>query len=383
MSISEKITAGLQYLPPRLTEGTTWTLTYHAIYPPTGKLRRVRIKLNRFQKISERRAYAKRLSNEIIVKLVSGWNPFIEAEAPKAFYKLYAVMDTYMRIQEKEAETHSLRSYKSFIKYLKGNCKETMLLHQFDKAFATKLMLDLKQDPNISFRTYNNYLQFFTTFFNWMIQYNYVSVNPFATLKKAPKKLTQKRRIMLTTNNRHELISYLEKENKNNYLVMCLMCYYCFIRPNEISLLRVRDINIERQLIFISKEIAKNDTDSVRTMPDAMMQYVKKLDLSGSPDDFLFSMDVYREFVPGKKRAEGREIARFWCDVIRPALGWPMELQFYSLKDTGITNMLDDGIAPNFVQGQADHSSLSITSIYAAKRNDVSQEQIRKKAKCF
>jgi len=388
MSVSKKITSLLQYIPPRLTEGVEWYVSYYAIYPATGKLRRVKIKINRIKSIAQRRAMAKKLINDITQKLVSGWNPFIEAEAPKSFHLVFNVFDTYLKIQAKESEEHSYRCYKSYIKYLKeylirNNYSKEMYVAQFDKNLASNIMLEIKESSKYSFRTYNNYLQFFTTLFNWMLQFNYLLQNPFAFLKKIPKKLIKKKRVALTEENRAQLRDFLISEGNNNYFVMCLLCYYCFLRPNEISLLKVGDIDINKQVVYVSKEIAKNDTDSVRTIPNAMIDYVKKLDLNQPKNNYLFSMDVHQKFVPGIKRAEGREIARYWSDVVRVKLDWPMELQFYSLKDSGITNMLDDGIAPNFVQGQADHSSLTITSIYAVKRNAVAQEEIKTKSKEF
>jgi integrase len=96
----------------------------------------------------------------------------------------------------------------------------------------------------------------------------------------------------------------------------------------------------------------------------------------------LFSFDETHQFVPGTKHANSREIARYW-NKLRKIIGIPKEVQFYSLKDTGITNMLADGVASNFVQGQADHSSLAITSIYAGTKTPASQEQIRKKVSAF
>ena len=388
MPTSQKNTDFLKFLPARLTEGSEWYVSYYAIYPATGKLRRVKIKLNRIKSIGKRRSAAKQLINELDTKLVNGWNPFIEQEAPKAFHMLFDVLDTYLKIQTKEAEKHSIRSYTSYIKHLKEylirkNHGNQMYVSQFDKIIATNVMIELKQNPKYSFRTYNNYLQFYTCLFNWMMQFNYVSANPFKALKKNPKKLITKNRRPLTTEERTQLKDFLIANGNNNYLVMCLMCYYCFLRPNEISLLRVKDIDVVNQLIYVSKEIAKNDNDSIRTIPDAMLEYVQKLELNCPGDYYLFSFDKHQKFVPGKKRAEGREIARYWNDVIRANLGFPMTLQFYSLKDTGITNMLADGIAPNFVQGQADHSSLKMTSIYAVKRNSKAQEQIQKQSQAF
>lgn len=376
----------LKFLPPTLSEGKVWYVSYYAIYPSTGKLRRVRIKLNRIKGIGPRRSFAKKLINEINYKLTSGWNPFIEKEAPKSFYELFSVLDTYLNVRKKESEPNSYRGYKSYVKFLKDflskNYSNKIYVNQFDTNIASKIMLHIKQNPKYSFRTYNNYLQSFTTIFNWMLEFAYITENPFDKIKKIPKKLIKKTRRTLTENERKQLRDFLTLENKN-YFVMCLLCYYCFLRPKEISLLRIKDIDVENQLVYVSEDIAKNDHSSIRTIPNAMISYVKDLDLNQSRDYYLFSFDKAQKFVPGIKIAEGREIARYWSDVVRRRLNWPMELQFYSLKDTGITNMLADGIAPNFVQGQADHSSLDMTSIYAAKRTTVSQEQIKNNSAAF
>ncbi len=364
MSTSQKSPYELNFLPPRLVEGNRWYIIYYAYCPSIRRLKRVRIGLGQIKSKKERKALSKKIMQDLSIKLSAGWNPFTMEEQSRVYKTFKEVLDIYLNIQAKEAETHSFRSYKSYVhyfeKYLIDNGFGTdMFVNHFDKNAASSMMLKIRQNPKYSFRTYNNYLQFFTSLFNW------------------------KTRVTLSHEQRGQLERFLEKENNNNYFVMCLMCYYCFIRPNEISLLRIKDVDIVNQTIFISKEIAKNDTDSIRTIPDVMMPYISKLNLSAPSDYYLFSNDVPKKFIPGKKRAEGREIARYWSDIIRPGLNWPKSLQFYSLKDTGITNMLADGVAPNFVQGQADHSSLSITSIYAQKRNAEAQEEIKEKSRSF
>lgn len=387
MSANQNNPSLLNFIPPRLTKGKEWYISFYSTYPATGKLRRVKIKLNRIKSISQRNAVAKRLISELSARLLTGWNYFIEAEAPKSYHFLFNVLDTFINVHAKELEEHSMRCYRSYIKILKAfligkGFSEKMYVSNFDRRQASDLMIEIKEG-DYSLRTYNNYLQFYTTLFNWLLEFNYVAINPFSHIKKIPKKRLKKIRQPLSEDHRLQLKRFLlEVEGNNNYYVMCLLCYYCFLRPNEISLLKVKDIDLNRQLVFVSEKIAKNDNDSYRTIPDVMMQYVKKLDLNYPPDYYLFSLDVTREFVPGKKRAEGRETARYWS-YIRKSLNWPMSLQFYSLKDTGITNMLGDGVATNFVQGQADHSSLSMTSIYAVKKSNAAEEQIKKKSKAF
>ena len=72
-----------------------------------------------------------------------------------------------------------------------------------------------------------------------------------------------------------------------------------------------------------------------------------------------------------------REIARFWNDVVRPGCEFSMDLQFYSLKDTGISNMAESGIPLTFVQQQADHSSVAVTEIYISHSKCRAQEELK------
>lgn len=393
MSIHEKFTRKkksehLTYIPCSLTEGAIWYISFYAQCPETGKLRRVRIKFNRIKDPAKRRAAAKKLMLQTDKKLAAGWNPFIEEAAPKSFHFIFNVFDTYLGIMEKEGEAHSVRSYKSFIRFLKrwllaNGYNEKMYVSQFSRRIASDIMLEIRESGRYSWRTFNSYRQFFITLFNWMIQYNYVAENPFSHIKAAPKKLCKKKRDILTPENRQQLQEFLLSKGNYNYLAMVYLCYFCCLRPNEISLLKVSDIDIGRQLVYVREEVAKNDQASARTIPDAAMDALRMLDLKQPPYYYLFSMDVHQKFVPGVKRAEGREIARYWSDVVRPGLKWPMTLQFYSLKDSGITKMLENGIAPNIVQGQADHSSLSITSIYARKVTPKGVAEIREKFEKF
>ena len=53
--------------------------------------------------------------------------------------------------------------------------------------------------------------------------------------------------------------------------------------------------------------------------------------------------------------------------MVRPGCGFGEDLQFYSLKDTGITGMLQSGVAINLVQQLADHSSVAMTALYVGK----------------
>ena len=371
----------INYIPAKLTQGKEWFISYSVLSPCTNKLKRIRIKMNHIKPERLRLKVSKDYIQEINTKLMLGWNPLLERIAPKAYVKLFCVLDTFTEIKHKEMECNSIRSYDSFIKTIKkwlldNDFDENSYICNFNKKTATDFLTYIDANPKISARTYNNYLLFCRTLFNWICEHNYLNDNPFNSFRKKNRKYIKKTRRSLTKAEVHSLFDYLENENRE-YLVMCMLCYYCFMRPKEIALLKVSDIDIDKQVINVRAEIAKNDNDSVRTIPDAMISVIKELKLQKHEDYYLFSNGPGYTFKPGKKLLNSRKMAKYWSDHIRPALNFDMEIQFYSLKDTGITNMITAGVPIPVVQHQADHSSIEMTAIYVAKRKDELIEEIK------
>ena len=363
-----KPTAGLEYIPAKLSQGIEWYVYFYVTDPVSGRLRRIRIKINRIKNKRERLRIARQMINALNERLALGWNPLVETLAPKADTDIFDTFESFLAAKKKTAESNSYRCYVSFIGTMRkwmtsrSSCKGRFPVMSFTHQLAIEFMRDVDANDKISAQTYNNYLRFFVMLFNWMKEKGYIPENPFEGIKRKSKRLIKKKRRMLTDAEIARLICFL-KDNNPNYLALCLMCYCCFMRPKEIALLKCEDIDLNKQTIHIRAEIAKNDNDSYRTIPDDMIPYIKALDLS-DPKAYVFSDSPDFTFRSGRKKVLTQYIARYWSDVIRPACSFPMELQFYSLKDTGITNMLGSGIPVSFVKQQADHHSLAMTSMY-------------------
>lgn len=360
-----------------LTEGKDWVITYYVTNPDTGKLKRCRIRLNRIKSIRERRQAARVIMAGIDQRLALGWNPLMESKSPKAFEKLYDAFNAYLKVKDHEMESASTRIYTSFIKTF----TEWLELHGFDSnsyansvTYETAMLfmddIELTHAP----KTYNNYIGFFRGMFGWMREKGYTSINPFDNISKKPKRLMKKNRRMLTDDELSRMLQFVRKTNRE-YMAMCLICYCCFIRPKEIALLRCKDIDLKKQLIHVASEIAKNDNESYRTIPDDLMPIMQSLDLS-NPEWFLFGHHAEnpQSFAPSKVMLSSRRIAQWWDRNVRPACGFKQDVKFYSLKDTGITNMLEKGVSINLVQKQADHSSVAMTAIYVGKKPEANKQ---------
>lgn len=375
-----KPTPFVDYVPARLSESKEWVVVWYVKDPVTNKMIRCRKKFNRIKQLTKRRASAKAFINTINERLALGWNPAVTSIAPRATTKLFEALDLFLKVKAKEAEENSMRSYRSYISMFKTWLKdkdisEDAYVCAITYEVAMELMDDVDSRKEISPRTYNNYLMFFRLLFNWMIEHDFMSDNPFDRIKRKPKKLTKKKRRILTDHELNMLFEYLGKNN-HNYLCMALLCYCCFLRPKEIVSLKCNDIDLIKQVVHIRSEIAKNDNDSFRTIPDVIVPILRNLELSNG-GLYLFSgsgSDTPYEFSPGRTQVCSRKIAKYWDTYVRPACGFNQDLQFYSLKDSGVTKMLTEKIPINLVQKQADHSSVAMTAIYVGDLPEANTE---------
>ena len=191
--------------------------------------------INRIKSIPERRKMAKSMMAVLDQRLSLGWNPLLEAKAPRANTRLFSAMDAFLKIKGKETEENSMRSYRSFIKTFKAwltgqGFTENSFCCTITKEVALSFMDDVESD--LSAKTFNNYITFYRTLFNWMDAKGYVDGNPFNDIAKKSRRLTKKKRRVLTDAELSRLWSYLQDAN-TEYLTMCLICYCCFIRPNQ------------------------------------------------------------------------------------------------------------------------------------------------------
>lgn len=196
--------------------------------------------------------------------------------------------------------------------------------------FTDNMASDLMESIRTFYRNYNNYLVFFRVLMNCLIEYNYAASNPFQMFQrfhKFHKKLLKKQRATLSEQERSQLMTFLSAYNRN-YLCIWYLFYYCFLRPKEISMLKIKDIEIDldRQRIFVWAKIAKNYKYSVRTIPDVAIDAFRHIDLDGhSVDDYIFSWNKLFGFRPSRMKMDSRNVAKYWEKVVRRQLGRNLE----------------------------------------------------------
>ena len=355
------------WTPPVFHQASECYVSFTAFCPATGKMKLKKIMLGRIKIKPLQKEKAKQRRKAITEKLRDGWNPWIEAESPNEYELWDAVCMKYeawlaKMAKEKCFRMETVASYMSYLKILKDWIanKNVHYIYQFDRRVVGKFLDYVFVERNNTLQTRNNYLAWLKTFAKWLVTRSYVPKNPTEGYHAVMRSSYNKNRDTISERDLTKLREYLEVKNPH-YLLATYILYYTFLRPHEMSLLKVEDIKIRKQVIYVHGENAKNHNDAIVTLPKKILQLMidlKVFDAAGS--DYLFSKD----FKPGREYRSEKCFRDYWQRVLRKELNFPERYKFYSLKDTGITNMLRKHIDTVSVRDQARHSSIEITNIY-------------------
>lgn len=239
----QPISSIIRYTSPKLHEGKEWYISFYAYDPNQKKMRRKRIKLNRINKIRERRKYADGLIKRLHNSLEAGWNPWVHIVSSKTHYTLKGACDHYRRYIAELVHDGVLRkdTYRSYISQLKNienwNSNRDVpieYISHFDKSFINSFLEYIYLEKKNSARTKNNYLTFIRIFCTFLVEHQYLDYKPSEGITSISKKKLQKERSVIDDKDLKRLNEYLYENNKF-YLLACHILFYCFVRPKEMS----------------------------------------------------------------------------------------------------------------------------------------------------
>jgi integrase len=361
-----------QYTPPTYHEGKEAYVSFYAYHPLEEKLKRKKIKLNYIQNKKLRRAFAADLIVRLNTRLRSGWNPFIYQETKYSFTKIEEAHARWQiqlehRYSQDVIRKATYNSYKSkidnFMRYNKSLKAPIIYAFQLDRPFILEFLDDIYLKRKNSYITYNHYLHSIANFCDFMVERGYLKSNPTEGIKSIPKRRSTNERV-IPNDILHLITNYLQ-ENDKSFLLACYLLFYCFIRPTEMCSIRIKDINLKRQTLFISGEYAKNRQDAAVTLPKKVIELMIDAEVFSYPDSYLLFSE---NFKPGIKKITDKYYRDCWTRV-KKELNIKAQYTFYNLKHTGITLLIKSGVDPLAVRDQARHSSLDMTERYTDRNN--------------
>jgi len=364
----------IDYKPAELRIGKDWIIVYYSKNPLSKELVRFRVRVPAIKNATERKRFAKNLLAEINRKLESGWSPFME-ETGKSFKTLNEAVKTFLANLDKEhregiKRLDTVRSYTSYLAILQQYVDKKnpiKFVAEINRAFVVNYLDYIYNDRGNSATSFNNHLNFIGNFCNWLIDRGFLSENPAKGITR--KKLGEKVRKVMPITVRKKIAENLPAWNRN-YFTLCMCTYYAFIRGTELTKLKVCNVNLPERFILVPSGNSKNKKTEMITIPEPLFELLSDHLQNASPDWYIFSGN---NFSAGKVQLKPKKIRDTWSNF-RKEINLPMEYQFYSLKDTGITDLLNTGIAAVKVKNQARHSDIKITELYLQKNSEADNE---------
>lgn len=352
---------------PKLHQASECYVSFKVFDPCYGKLRLKKIMLGHIKGKQNQRVYGEALIKRITQKLLEGWNPWIE-ESNKEEYALFAdVCNKYRVYLAKMVKVGGLkpgtqRNYEGKLdflqKWLNGD-EHITYIYQFNKTLISKFLDYVLVGRNNTLRTRNNYIGWLKSFSSYLVERGYVQKNPTDGINVTTK-LQHKNRDVIPNDVLLEIKFHLEKENKH-FLLACYFLHYLFVRPGEMCSLRIRDVSTKKKTLSLHGANTKNGRDAVVTIPNHVIELMKELGIFSRPQNYYIFGNNFR---PGLEALKARTFSLYWDKNVRKALKLNASYKFYSLKDTGITNMIKSKTDLLSVRDQARHSSVDITNIY-------------------
>lgn len=216
-------------------------------------------------------------------------------------------------------------------------------------------------DRGVSPRTHNNYRTWLRSFISWIRRQHLLEGDPLDGVP--PMREPGKIRQPLPTAMLRQIREHLAAHDLH-FLLAVMLEYYTFIRPGELSELRIGDIDAKRHAIHVRASISKNGKAEMVGLNRSILSLMRELGTLRAPKEwYIFS----HRLRPGQTKLDSRAFRDRWARL-RRRLGIPREYQFYSLKDSGIRDLANSaGIV--IARDQARHSNIAVTNKYLQGRD--------------
>ncbi len=355
----------LNYTLPKLHTGRSWYVDFKCFDPACGQMKRKKYMLDSIRKVSDRKERAAEIMANVTVRLRKGWTPWADVSDRRGYAQLKDVLDLYRSHILKMLAAGSMKKkthydYTSRLNHLQefisSRAIPIIYMYQFDHGVISDFLDYVFEDCDSTARTRNNYRTWCSALCSWMVEKRYLESNPVERIKTIPE--AEKQRDALTPEQLLQLKESLGKTDRH-FLLACMFEYYTFIRPTELSFIRLQDIFLKEQKVFVSSAVSKNRREGMVGLNDTLPKLMLDLGVFRNPGGFyLFGPDMK----PSEQKADPR-IFRDRFAKLRKLMGWPKSLMFYSLKDSGIRDLANaEGIV--IARDQARHSDIATTNRY-------------------
>ncbi len=316
--------------------------------------------LNAFKTVDERRKYAERIIEQICssnAQLLTV-EQVINVPSSMSASNSNSISVILMECLLERKQYYRKKSYQSIfskVKLFDEYCKSQKI-----KAVITerevKIFFDYLKSKKRSNTTINAYRGILSSLFNLAIESKRIkpTPNPF----KSQKILKEQRQGCkpFSDKQKRELKAVISVKYPILW-VCCQLLYYCFIRPGEIRLLKVGDIDLENHKILIRASISKNKKSEYVSIPYVFAERLKALGIEQMNAGLYL---IGKDYIGSSSPTVINGFAKRHLRILK-SLGYDTGyggFAFYGWKHTGVIAAVKAGINLRELQLQLRHHSL-------------------------
>lgn len=373
-----------------------WYVEYSMRNPYTGQMKRFReyAGFKKLKTAEERYALAENVVNGLISRLKSGWTPF---ERTKTTYEDNITMETitkrwgamkegvvnirvhlseFLGVKKASVSKRSYQTYQSklriFCEWAEHNGLDQIHVGYITQEHIQEFLKTLVEEKDLSRLSIEKYTQILHSFFDYLIKRKKLMKENPATNMPRLGKVVDKAAKPIPDKERSLLLAAMRKYDRQLWIV-CQVEYYCAIRPAELRLLKVRDIDFDNGVIRVPNTISKNRLSEVVTMPQQLVRLLLNEGYGKvNADYYLFSASGK----PGE-RCLGKNSFRNRFNILRNKLRLSAEYKLYSFKHTGGVKLVNAGIDTWELQRHFRHKSIETTERYIRRNFAVKSDKLK------
>lgn len=334
-----------------------WYVAWYVPVPGTDLRRRIK----KYGKINYAKTVTERLSRtEAFMKTVDVYDiPPTLREKAKEIAENNLL---HTAIEHRWLRPSSKKFYKSHVKHF---CKWlNKLPEKCTGADAHNYLKNLLENGQ-SHTTVNHKKTTLKSLYAWLVEEKHIKINPFEKIKKLAENKQSK--MFFTSAEIASIKEYLTATTPDVWMA-CQFLFYCFIRPNELRQLKVKDIDFNRMKITVPGEVAKNKKTQMVEIPFPFQQQIINHYKGKDTNNYLMGN--------GEEKLPSNHIAKVFRDCLN-ALGFDTRYRLYSFKHTGVVMFYQATKDIKATQMQLRHSSLGVVNEYLKNLGCFDNDSVR------
>ena len=343
-----------------------WHIVYYAWSRRENRIKRKRYyRLDNDLPIDIRLKQARAVMQTIDHKLRMG--AVIKEERTKALQRTKAVeaLEKIVEIKRNQLRETTIRSYeytcRRFAKWLRLQKLQSLKINDIKRTHIIAF-LDYLTVQGLSNRSRNNNLTNLAILFG-EIHKREPKAFVFPPTSHIDKLPTIKRKHRAYSREQMTLIRQaIEEEGDQQLLLFISMIYYLLIRPNELINLRIRNIEWNKERIFIPPHHSKNrQGDYVDIYPPLKKMMLEQRIMDYDEDYYVFGRGRQ---TPGPLRVGAHLFYERLQRILRKLNLLGRGYDMYSFKHAGACNLYLSGVDIRDIQLQCRHKSMTQTMDY-------------------